>query len=124
MGSLTQKRLKILGEDEIDALYGRPVFTPAERVEYFALAPPEKAVMEQLHSLTSRLFYILQLGYFKASHLFFVFTLDEVAADANYVQMAYFPTFAPTDVHNPSCDLEKLRVIMVFLSLPERVAIL
>lgn len=96
--SLIQKRLKILGNDEIDALYGRPVFTPAERGEYFALAPLEKAVMEQLHSLTSRLFYILQLGYFKACHLFFVFTLDEVAEDATYVQIHYFPAFSAIDL--------------------------
>ncbi len=96
--SLPQKRLKILGDDEIDALYGRPIFTPAERVEYFSLAPPEKAVMEQLHSLTSRIFYILQLGYFKACQLFFVFTLNEVAEDARYVQTQYFPTLSPTDL--------------------------
>ena len=31
----TQKRLRILGDDEIQALYGRPRFTDDERLEYF-----------------------------------------------------------------------------------------
>jgi hypothetical protein len=35
-------RLKILSDDEIDALYGRPRFTQEERVEYFTLSAQEK----------------------------------------------------------------------------------
>ena len=35
----TPKRLRILGEEGIDVLYGRPRFTPDERQEYFAFAP-------------------------------------------------------------------------------------
>jgi hypothetical protein len=39
----TQKRLRILGEDEIEALYGRPHFTDEERPEYFVLSPNRKS---------------------------------------------------------------------------------
>ena len=87
----TQKRLRILGDDEIQALYGRPRFTDAERLEYFALSPTEKAALEQLHSIKSRIYFILQLGYFKSHHLFFVFDLPDVEEDARYVQEHYFP---------------------------------
>jgi Domain of unknown function (DUF4158) len=59
----TGVRLKILGDDEIEALYGRPHFADDERLEYFALAPTEKAALEQLHSIKSRIYFILQLGY-------------------------------------------------------------
>ena len=65
----TQKRLRILGDDEIQALYGRPRFTDDERLEYFALWPTEKAMLEQLHSIKSRIYFILQLGYFKSHHI-------------------------------------------------------
>jgi len=34
----TLRRLKILGADEIEALYGRPAFTPDERVQYFTVS--------------------------------------------------------------------------------------
>src|SRR5215510_8198531 len=87
----TQKRLRILGDDEIQALYGRPRFTDDERLEYFALSPTEKATLEQLHSMKSRIYFILQLGYFKSHHLFFVFDMPDVEEDARYVQTRYFP---------------------------------
>jgi hypothetical protein len=82
-------RLKILSDDEIDALYGRPRFAQEERDEYLALSAQEKTALEQLHSLKSKVFFILQLGYFKARHLFFVFGLKDVK-DA-YVRDKYFP---------------------------------
>jgi hypothetical protein len=86
------KRLRILGAEELDALYGRPRFTPEERQEYFTLSPPEKTALEQFHSLTSRLYYVLQLGYFKVCQLFFVFSLHEVGEDVRYLQDHYFST--------------------------------
>src|SRR5271166_6127564 len=49
-------RLKILGGDEIDALYAHPRFTHEERVEHFALSPAEVAALEQLHSIKSKIF--------------------------------------------------------------------
>ena len=89
----TGVRLKILGDDEIEALYGRPHFADDERLEYFALAPTEKAALEQFHSLKSRIYFILQLGYFKSHHMFFVFDLPDIAEDAQVVQGQYFPDF-------------------------------
>ncbi len=85
------KRLKILETDEIEAIYGLPVFDDEDRAFYFALSPPEKAVLSQLHGLKSSIYYILQLGYFKARQQFFVFSLQQVAADAEYVQRTHFP---------------------------------
>lgn len=43
----TGVRLKILGEDEIEALYGLPQLSDDERHEYFALSPTEKAQNER-----------------------------------------------------------------------------
>jgi hypothetical protein len=51
----TPKRLRILGDEEIDALYGRPRFTLDERQEYFAFSSPELTALEQFSSRTSRL---------------------------------------------------------------------
>ncbi len=94
----TQRRLRILGDDEIEALYGRPHFTDDERLEYFALSSTEKVALEQLHSIKSRMYFILQLGYFKSHHMFFVFDLPEVEDDTRYVQGQYFPDFQLGDL--------------------------
>ncbi len=90
--SRPQKRLRILGEEELNALYGLPHFTPEERQEYFALSSTDLAALALLHSLKSRLYGVLQLGYFRARHQFFVFRLHEVEEDARYLQALYFPT--------------------------------
>src|SRR5262245_51682607 len=96
--NMAQKRLRILGDDEIQALYGRPHLTEYERLEYFALSPTQKASLEQLHSIKSRIYFILQLGYFKSHHLFFIFDLPDVEEDARYIQTQYFPDFQLDDL--------------------------
>jgi hypothetical protein len=87
------KRLRILSDEEIEAIYGIPRFTHEERIEYFSLSPIEKAALEQLHSIKSRIYFILQLGYFKARHLFVAFSIREIFEDARYIQEQYFPDF-------------------------------
>ena len=91
------KRLVILGHEEVDALYGRPRFTQEERDDYFTLSAQEKAALGQLHSLKSKLFFMLQLGYFKARRMFFVFALKEMEEDAAYVRDRYLPAFDNAD---------------------------
>ena len=88
-----QKRLQILGDDEIENLYGLPRFTPEEQMEYFTLLPKEFAAIEQLPRIRSRIYTILQLGYFKARHLFFTFSFSIVETDIKHIQERYFPNF-------------------------------
>ena len=86
-----KKRLKILGDDEIDALYGRPRFICEERAQYFSLSLAEKTVLVELHSTKSKIFFLLQLGYFKARQMFFVFSSSEVEEDIKYIQGFFCP---------------------------------
>ena len=91
--SIVQKRLRILGDDEIETIYGRPRFSHEERIEYFSLSPIETAALGRLGSIKSRIYFILQLGYFKARRLFFAFGIQETFEDARYIQERYFPDF-------------------------------
>ncbi len=85
-----QKRLRILSEDEIEAIYERPRLTHEERIHYFSLSQPEKKLLVQLRSVKSQAYFVLQLGYFKAKHLFFIFDLHEVTEDLQYVLEQHF----------------------------------
>jgi hypothetical protein len=58
------KRLIVLEGDEVEALYGRPRFTHEERVNTSPFLLKEKSVLDQLHSIKSSVYFILQLGYF------------------------------------------------------------
>ena len=96
------KRLAILGSAEIEAIYGRPCFTQEERDEYFGLSAQEKEALGQFHSLKSRTFFILQLGYFKARRIFFIFDLGDAKEDAAYIREKYFP-----GVHDDGPEIAK-----------------
>ena len=85
-----QKRISILGEDEFKALFERPHFTYEDRCYYFSLSQPEKELLQSLHSFKSKVYFVLQLGYFKAKHLFFTFDLHEVKEDLQYVLKQHF----------------------------------
>ena len=74
-------------------------------MEYFSLSSKELVSLEQLHSIKSRIYFILQLGYFKARNLFFIFSLEDVSEDARYIiavlftsrSVQYFPNFQFVD---------------------------
>jgi hypothetical protein len=95
---IESKRLKILEADEIEAVYGLPVFDDNDRAFYFELSPPERAIFSRLRGIKSFIYYILQLGYFKARRQFYIFNLQQVATDAQYVQHRYFPDSELTDL--------------------------
>lgn len=86
-----KKHLHILSKDEIEQLYALPLFNPDERQLYFALDEQERLAMEGMRGLPSKVFFVLQLGYFKAKALFFVFELDQVKEDISYILKTYFP---------------------------------
>jgi Domain of unknown function (DUF4158) len=85
-----EKRLKILASDEIKSIYGRPHFNYEERIEYFTLSHSDLEILEGFRSLKSQVHFILQLGYFRAKYLFFIFTLDEVEDDFQYIMERHF----------------------------------
>jgi TnpA family transposase len=112
-----EKRLKILEADEIEAVFGLPVFDDDDRDLYFSLLPPEIALLSQLRGHKSYIYYILQLGYFKARQQFFVFDQKQVSADAIYVQRTYFPDYALRDLEiSKVTRLRQQRLIMELLN--------
>lgn len=87
----TPRRLRILDPQEIEALYGRPCFTAEDRASSFALTPPEQDLLGHFRTVPSQLFFLLQLGYFKAKHRFFSFRFAEVEDDLQHLCVRYFP---------------------------------
>lgn len=93
-----QKRLRILNEDEIQTIYSIPNFTYEDRCQYFSLTQPEKELLETFRSVKSKAYFILQLGYFKATCLFFTFNLHEVAEDFRHILKKHFNGCKITDL--------------------------
>ena len=85
------KRLSILTKDEIEKLFGLPEFTHEDRLIYFSLNQAEKEVAYSHRSLRAKVNFILQLGYFKAKNMFFVFDFCMAREDVQHILIKYFP---------------------------------
>ncbi|MCD4831742.1 MAG: DUF4158 domain-containing protein [Anaerohalosphaeraceae bacterium] len=88
---ISGKRLSILPKDEIEKLFGLPKFTHEDRLIYFSLNQAEKEVAYSHRSLRARVNFVLQLGYFKAKNMFFVFDFHMVKEDAQHILIQHFP---------------------------------
>jgi len=102
MANRYKDRLKILENQEIEELYGRPHFNHEERVQFFGLTPEERAVADGHYNLASRVLFILQVGYFKAKTLFFAFEFDDVQEDVRHILHRYYPSFHDAVLTVPS----------------------
>ncbi|NNM59467.1 MAG: Tn3 family transposase [Legionellales bacterium] len=88
----TNKRLTLLSEEEQFALYGLPDFDDHQRVEYLTLTEAERQEMETQDSLSAKVYFALQVGYFKAKQWFFKFSWSEVPEeDIVFILHYYFP---------------------------------
>lgn len=100
---LRDRRLSILSGSEVEAIYGRPRFTDEERVQYFSLIGAEYETLQSLRSVKSMAHFILQLGYFKAKHMFFVFGFNDIEADLEHV----FSRHMPATCRRPRASVDK-----------------
>ena len=95
----TNNRLSILSESERKSIYDLPSFIKEDRTIYFSLNSTENEIIKtQLRGVDSKILFILQLGYFRASFRFFIFTADKVEKDILYVIEHHFPEAKLSDV--------------------------
>lgn len=80
----------LLSEAEIADLYARPDFNDTEKTLYFTLNELELAVLNSYTNTKTRVYFILQLGYFKAKQQFFKFEFEEVGTDVEYILTNFF----------------------------------
>jgi hypothetical protein len=84
------KRIYLLPEAEIADLYARPIFNQNEQQLYFELNQVELNILSQFGTVKTKVYFILQLGYFKAKNQFFTFSFEDVRADVEYVLTKFF----------------------------------
>lgn len=81
-----KEKLNLLTNAEVEDIYSRPKFNDDnERDYFFALTEREHKLLKKYTSIKSKVFFILQLGYFKAIQQFYKFSLHEVEDDVNFI---------------------------------------
>ena len=79
--SSPDKRLFIMSDLEEFAFYGFPDFDDQQRLNYFVFTPDEWEVILQGSSMEAQVYAAIQMGYFKAKHIFFRFSFHKVPQD-------------------------------------------
>lgn len=80
-----QERIKILSDSEIQEIYGFPIFTDEDRKTYFSLSDNEKRELNTLSNFGTKIYFNLQLGYFKAKQLFFNHDNYDTKTDITFI---------------------------------------
>jgi TnpA family transposase len=108
------RRLSILSAREIEALYGLPRFTEADRALYFDWSPAEREAIDAVHTFSAAVHLALQLGYFKARAQCFVYEREAVLDDIRHLLARHFPGRELADVKPLSkpTRLEQRRIIL------------
>lgn len=84
-------QLTILSNKEIQQIYSLPKLQTQQRPIYLELSIQEQELLASYRNPLTRIYFILQLGYFKFKQQFFVFDLSEVSGDVDYLEQTYFP---------------------------------
>jgi TnpA family transposase len=90
---MKSERLKILTKSEIIEMYEIPNFSYKEKELYFSLNELEKNELNKFNSTESKIYFILQLGYFKAKKIFFTFSSKKIKEDVRYILKKYLYEF-------------------------------
>jgi hypothetical protein len=91
---MTTKRLTILNNAEIKFYYDPKTFALDEQQYYFTLDNHEENIVNNIGTTTSKIYFILLLGYFKASQqLFNLETIKNIDYNFKFVKSKYFPKY-------------------------------
>ena len=82
---MSAREINLISKSEISDIYNIPDFNDNERELYFSLTDDEAAILTYYHTTNSKIFFILQLGYFKAKHRFFQIDIQKVGEDINFI---------------------------------------
>lgn len=85
------KRIQILSEAEIEAIYDYPIFLPEDQLYFFELDENLLASLKLLKTTEVKIHFILMLGYFKAKSIFYQINPDKSKNDIAYLMKRFFP---------------------------------
>lgn len=90
MSKSPKTRINLLSNAEIDELYSLPVFNKKDRDTFFALSNSDYKSLDEYRTQKLKVYFILQLGYFRATQQFYNFKFEDILDDVSYVINKYF----------------------------------
>ena len=90
MPKYQKTRISLLSNAEIEEFYSLPIFNKKDREIFFALSNSDYKLLDEYRTQKLKIYFILQLGYFRATQQFYNFKFDDVLEDVSYLINKYF----------------------------------
>ena len=84
------KRIQLLLPHEVKSLYTLPNFSLEEKIVFLKMTEKLHILLKSNNTAKTKIYFLLQFGYFKATRQFYSFTLEEVIADGKYLIETHF----------------------------------
>ena len=85
-----KNRIHLLPENKINELYNIPNFTDQEMEIFFSLSADDHLLLTKYKTIKLKIYFIIQLGYFRATQQFYDFSLENIPKEVLYVAKLYF----------------------------------
>ncbi|MBY0378058.1 MAG: DUF4158 domain-containing protein, partial [Gammaproteobacteria bacterium] len=95
----SNKLLTLLPSAEQAALYDVPEFDDDQRLEYFSFTSKELVIVNSRPGLVDKVHCAVQIGYFKAKHLFFKLVWEEAQEDVDFILQQHFQGNSIKTIH-------------------------
>lgn len=92
-----KNRIKLLPDEEIDAIYMLPVFNEVEQALYFDFTEQELAVAKRYRTIKAQISFMLSLGHFKAKQQLYRVNLS-LSQDVRSITTKYFENIGIDDL--------------------------
>jgi TnpA family transposase len=112
-----KERINLLTDVDVEKLYARPQFNEAEREHYFRLNEDESQLVGKYTGVKTKVYLILQIGFFKAEQQFYNFSFDEVKEDTHYIIKRYFNTLTKGitgKLWHENCRNQQLEILNLY----------
>ncbi|MBY0581225.1 MAG: Tn3 family transposase [Rickettsiales bacterium] len=85
-----KNRIALLSNAEIDQLFNIPTFNSQEMNLFFDLSDNDHLLLENYKTIKLKIYFIIQLGYFRTTQRFYNFNLEDVPEIVSYLANKYF----------------------------------
>jgi hypothetical protein len=84
------ERINLLPDVKINEIYNLPNFTEQEIELFFNLSKDDYVLLNKYRTLRNQIYFIIQLGYFRATQQFYNFDLEEISEQVSSIYHRYF----------------------------------
>lgn len=85
-----KNRIHLFSDAKISELYNIPNFTDKEIEIFFSLSENDHLLLTQYKTIKLKIYFIIQLGYFRATQKFYDFNLEDIPKEVLYIANLYF----------------------------------